>query len=221
MNPPSGEKSLKGDDAARGIIPQCDTIGASVNKQLTNTPHGQNIDIDIDSTPTVVLGIRIPYNIYLIYKKFDKKKKKILKRIVAAAILGLENKVVETPRQNIFMSVNISEQNSINVNSNVNSVNVDPHILKREIKILKEEKRRLMEIVDFYEREIDKYKRDLDELQRRLREARGADVERLMRENKDLRRSVKSLKSTIRYALEYFDKNPRLAKKLLREADNT
>ena len=143
---------------------------ATVNKQLTvNTNNNSSNSIDIDSTPTVVVGIRVPYEVYSIYKKLETKKKKLLRKIVAATILGLAGKKpTSSEGQNIIFNLNI---NMANASSNVN---IDPEVLRKENKVLREEKKKLKEVVQFYEAEIERLKQDIAELEKRLKEERDA-----------------------------------------------
>lgn len=167
---------------------------AGVNVYETFTPENLR-NIDIDSTPTTPLAIRVPVEIYNIYKKFTKKQKRFLRKLVAATIIGLEGKSVNTSSLSVILNVNINQNSIHSINNNV----IDPQILQKENKILREEKRRLMEIVNYYEGEIKQYKQDIVELEKQLRE-------------KD--RIIAGLRERIKFAL----KHPESAEEILRRA---
>ena len=169
---------------------------------LTNVNHSKyNKEREvIDSAePKVTLGFKVARSVHRAYHGLDRDTKWIVARAVEALVLSFARgeKNVLTPSGNFVFNINIVQnQNRVNA-----ELTLDPVILQKENRVLRQEKKRLQEIVKFYEEELRKREADIKELERRLR------VEREARAR---------LVGYIRYALEH-DK-PELVREVLKKA---
>jgi len=176
-----------------------------------------NVDLEgDDDLPTAVLSLRVPFGVMMAYRSLDKRRKRLLRRIVSATILSLAQRPVKEPgNANIIVNVNVNE------NKAVSNVTLDPEVLEKENKVLRVEKKRLKETIEFYEKELERRDQDIRELQQKLREAQEKlrdlqQLESLRTQLEQLRRENESLRRWIQEALLRLEKgNVDSAKALL------
>jgi len=186
---------------------------ASVNKQLTVNSQLTDSNGGFD-TPTLVVGVRVPLEVYMVYRRLDARRKRLLRSIVSGAILSLAQQKPESRSEvvNVVVNVNVNEAKAVSGG--------DP-ILEKKAKMLEHKVRDLQQLVDYYEKELEKREQDVKELQEKLREAQEKlrdlqQLESLRTQLEQLRRENESLRRWIQEALLRLEKgNVDSAKALL------
>ena len=112
------------------------------------------------------MPLRVKTTTYIKYHKLTLEEKRELRDMFEQLVAGYVEQA-HGPRKIININIAVAK------NQNT-SIQMDPEVLQKENQILKEEKRKLKEIVKFYEEELERARKDIAELQKRLRVEREA-----------------------------------------------